>query len=237
MQTVTVRTTQNVVIEYPVASLGDRILAYFVDALIIFAYNILVAIILVSSGMFSLVLLIGLLVIPAFFYHLVFEIVMEGQSPGKRQMNIKVVRMDGTPPTIGNYVLRWLLRLLEIDLLSGALAMVTIAINGKGQRLGDIAASTTVVRLAKQAEVTSSEVFTVAQEEYVPVFQQASLLSDQDIELIQQALEVNRNSGNMEPVLAVTEKIKSTLNIQTDLPPVKFLYTLVKDYGHFASRV
>lgn len=237
MQTVTVRTTQNVVIEYPVASLGDRILAYFVDALIIFAYNILVAIILVSSGMFSLVFLIGLLIIPAFFYHLVFEILMEGQSPGKRQMNIKVVRMDGTPPTIGNYVLRWLLRLIEIDLLSGALAMVTIAVNGKGQRLGDLAASTTVVRLAKEAEVTSSEVFTVAQEEYIPVFQQASQLSDEDIELVQQALEVNKNSGNAEPVLAVTEKIKNTLNIQTDLPPVKFLYTLVKDYGHFTSRI
>lgn len=236
MQTVTVRTTQNVFIEYPLASLGDRILAYFIDTLIILAYYILMAILLFSTSTFSIAIFMGALLIPAFLYHLFFEIFMNGQSPGKRQMNIKIVRLDGTPPTIGNYIIRWLLRLIEIDLLSGAVAMVTIAINGKGQRVGDIAAGTTVVRLTQQREVSAKEVFTLTDEEYTPVFQQASILNDQDIEVIQQALEVNRDAGNNQPVLAVTEKIKSTLGIQTDLPPVKFLYTIVKDYGHLTSK-
>lgn len=235
MQTVSVRTTQNVVIDYPVASLGDRILAYFIDVFIIIAYFILIFFLLVSGGAGSAALIIGVLLIPPFLYHLVFEIFMNGQSPGKRQMNIKVVRLDGTPPTIGNYIIRWLLRLIEIDVLSGAIALFTIAVNGKGQRLGDIAAGTTVVKLVEQRAVTANEVFTVSEDTYTPVFHQVIQLNDQDIEVIQQALEVNRTTGNSVPVMAVTEKVKNRLGIQTDLPPVKFLYTIVKDYGHITA--
>jgi uncharacterized RDD family membrane protein YckC len=236
MQTVTVRTTQNVVIQYPAASLGDRIFAYLIDLAIIIAYFILIAFVISGTGMVSVALIITLFMIPAFLYHVLFEIFMDGQSPGKKQMGIKVVRLDGTPPTIGNYIIRWLLRLVEIDLLSGAIAVLTIAVNGKGQRLGDIAAGTAVVKLVKQREVTAKEVFTLASEDYVPVFHQVALLTDRDIELIQQALELNRTTGNDRPVMAVTEKIKSLLGIQTDMPPVKFLYTIVKDYGHITAR-
>lgn len=235
MQTVTVRTTQNVTIEYPMAGLGDRILAYLVDLLIIIAYFITIIFLIISAEAFSMATFIGATLIPIFLYHLFFEIFMNGQSPGKRALNIKVVRLDGTPPTIGNYVIRWLLRLIEIDALSGAVALVVIAVSEKGQRLGDMAAGTTVVKLAGQQAVTAKEVFTVAEENYVPVFSQVIQLNDGDIELIQQALEVNRSSGNYQPVLAVTEKVKSSLGIQTDLPPVKFLYTLVKDYGYITA--
>src|SRR5690606_3376525 len=216
MQTVSVRTTQNVVIDYPVASLGDRILAYFIDALIIIAYFIVCVILIGFAEIGSVAIIISLITIPVFLYHLMFEIFMNGQSPGKRQMNIKVVRLDGTPATIGNYVIRWLMRIIEIDILSGAMAMVVIVINGKGQRLGDIAAGTTVVKLVEQKAVTAKEVFTLTDENYVPVFQQVIQLNDNDIELIQQALEVNRTTGNLRPVMAVTEKVKSNLGIQTD---------------------
>ncbi|MDL5046750.1 RDD family protein [Oscillatoria amoena NRMC-F 0135] len=236
MQTVTIRTTQNVEIRYPAASLGDRIIAYFIDLAILIAYFIILAFIIGYTGIASTALIIAMFIIPAFLYHVLFEIFMDGQSPGKKQMGIKVVRLDGTPPTIGNYIIRWLLRLIEIDIMSGAIAMLAIAVSGKGQRLGDMAAGTAVIKLAKQREVTASQVFTLASEDYVPVFHQAGQLRDQDIELIQQALDLNRTTGNDRPVMAVTEKIKTLLGIQTDLPPVKFLYTIVKDYGHITSR-
>src|SRR5690606_25788624 len=108
MQTVSVRTTQNVVIDYPVASLGDRILAYFIDVLIMVAYIILIFLVIGFGEIGSIAIIISLISIPLFLYHLLFEIFMNGQSPAKRQMNIKVVRLDGTPPTIGNYIIRWL---------------------------------------------------------------------------------------------------------------------------------
>jgi uncharacterized RDD family membrane protein YckC len=237
MQTINVRTTQNVYIQYPVASLGDRILAYLIDYLIIVAYVILCIFLLVAADASSIAIILSVIFLPIMFYHLVFEIFMNGQSPGKRQMNIKVVRLDGTPPTIGSYLLRWLIRIIEIDLLSGAIAMITIAANGKGQRLGDMAAGTAVVKLMPQQATSSKDLFTIAEEQYTPIFQQVTLLNDQDIEIIQQALAVNRESGNIQPVMAVTDKIKSLLNIQTDLPPVKFLYTVLKDYSHLTARL
>jgi uncharacterized RDD family membrane protein YckC len=237
MQTIHVRTTQNVFIQYPVASLGDRILAYFLDSLIMIAYVALSVVLLMTFEINSIALIFGVILIPVMFYHLAFEIFMDGQSPGKRQMQIKVVRLDGTPPTIGNYIMRWMLRLIEIDVMSGAIAMIVIAVNGKGQRLGDVAAGTAVIKLVKFEATTARQVFTTPEDNYVPVYQQVTQLSGNDIELIQQALEVNRETGNAKPANAVAVKIQTLLGIQTDMPPVKFLYTVVKDYNHLTSRV
>jgi hypothetical protein len=121
-------------------------------------------------------------------------------------------------------------------MLSGAIAMLVIAVGGKGQRLGDMAAGTTVVKLVQQKEITSREIFTIAEESYVPTFSQVLQLNDGDIEIINQALRVNRSTGNSKPVLAITEKIKALLGVESDMPPVKFLYTIVKDYGYYTSK-
>ena len=92
-----------------------------------------------------------------------------------------------------------------------------------------------MVKLVEQREVNAKEVFTFAEEQYIPTYPQVVQLTDQDIELIQQALEVNRSTGNYQPVLAIVQKVQSKLGIQTDLPPVKFLYIVIKDYGHITA--
>jgi hypothetical protein len=173
---------------------------------------------------------------PWLFYSLMFEIFMNGQTPGKRVMKIQVVRLDGTPATIGDYLFRWIFAFVDFYILSGAVALVIIALGGKGQRLGDIVAGTTVVKLIEQKEITAKDVFVTAEEAYSPTFYQVTQLTEKDIELIQRALEVNRDQGNTQPVMLITEKIKSTLGIQTDLPPVKFLYTVIKDFNHLTSQ-
>lgn len=236
MHTINVRTTQNVFIQYPVASVGDRILAYLLDQLIVIGYVIFIFALFINIGMEIVWVWIVTLVIPLLFYHLLFEIFMNGQSPGKRAMKIQVVRLDGTPPTIGNYLLRWIFAFIEIQLFSGLIALLVIASGSKGQRVGDMVAGTSVVKLLSQREITSEEIFVTPEEAYVPTFGQVIQLTENDIELIQRALEVNRDQGNMQPVLAVTEKVKSLLGIQTDLPPVKFLYTIVKDFNHLTAK-
>jgi hypothetical protein len=60
-------------------------------------------------------------------------------------------------------------------------------------------------------------------------------LSSKDIEIIQQAIAVGK-SGNLEPADLVTTRIKSMLNIQSDLPSLVFLETIVKDFNHLTSR-
>ena len=236
MQTIQVRTTQNVFIHYPLASVGDRILAYLLDQIILIVYSIAVGVLLYNLDVdqwWVWSLIIGL---PWLFYSLLFEIFMNGQSPGKSVMNIKVIRLNGTPPTIGDYILRWIFRFIDFWIFSGAVALILIAVGGKGQRLGDVVAGTTVVKLIEQKEITAKEIFVTAEVAYAPIFGQATQLNEKDIEIIQRALEVNRNLGNPKPMLAVTEKIKIQLGIQTDLPPIKFLYTLIKDFNHLTSQ-
>ncbi len=236
MQSIKVRTTQNVFIEYPIASVGDRILAFLLDRLILIAYTIFIFALFVNANMEVAWIWMMTLGLPWLFYHLLFEIFMNGQSPGKRVMKIKVVRLDGTPPTIGNYIMRWIFSFIDYYFLSGVIAVVVVAMGGKGQRLGDVVAGTSVVKLIQQKEITSREIFVAPEETYVPTFTQVIQLTENDIELIQRALEVNRDHGNSQPLMVVTERIKSLLGIQTDLPPIKFLYTIIKDFNHITSK-
>lgn len=236
MQTIKVRTTQNVFIQYPIASIGDRIIAFILDQLILIAYTIFIITLFVNTEMSVPWIWMVVLGLPWLLYHLLFEIFMNGQSPGKRLLKIKVVRVDGTPPTISNYLMRWIFAFIDYYIFSGVVAVVVIAIGGKGQRLGDLVAGTSVVKLIEQREITSNEIFVTPDEAYVPTFSQVVQLTENDIELIQRVLEVNRDQGNQQPVLIATERIKSLLGIQTDLPPVKFLYTIIKDFNHITSR-
>ena len=230
MQIIRVRTTQNVFIDYPVGSVGDRILAYLLDRLILIVYSVAVLAAFTKLEIETSYLWLIFFGFPWLFYSLLFEIFMDGQTPGKKVMKIKVVRLDGTPPTIGDYLLRWIFAFVDIFILSGAVAVVMVAMGGKGQRLGDVVAGTAVVKLLEHELVASQKVFVEPEDQYTPVFSQVVSLSDRDIELVQRALEANRDQGNMQPVIVVTDKIKSLLKIETDMPPVKFLYTIIKDY-------
>jgi hypothetical protein len=179
---------------------------------------------------------IVMLALPYLLYSVLFEIFMNGQTVGKYVLNIRVIRLNGTPASIGDFIMRWVFAIIDFGVLGGAIALILVAAGGKGQRLGDLVAGTTVIKLTEQKEITAEQVFVAAETEYQPVFAQANQLSERDVELIQRALEVNRDVGNAGPMLAVTEKVKLQLGIQTDLPPVKFLYTLIKDFNHLTSR-
>ncbi len=236
MQTIQVLTTQNVTIQYPIASIGDRILAYLLDQVILIAYVIGMVALFVSMEVETVWVYFVFLALPWMFYHLLFEIFMNGQTPGKRVLSIQVVRLDGTQPTVGDYMLRWAFSLIDFYVMSGALAVIIIAAGGKGQRLGDIVAGTTVVKLIGNQEITANNVFITSEETYNPVFPQVAQLASRDIELIQRALEANTEFENIQPVIMVTDKIKTMLGIQTDLPPQEFLYTIVRDYNHLNAR-
>jgi uncharacterized RDD family membrane protein YckC len=235
MQKVTIRTAQNVLIDYPVAGLLHRILAFIIDIFILGTYAIVVLFIIVQSGMQEQWIML-LFYFPMFFYDLFFEILMNGQSLGKKALDLRVVRVDGSNPTIGNYLLRWLLKPIDI-LFSGSVAVTCILLTRFGQRLGDLAAGTTVVKLVSVGNVTSQQIIQQLDEAYEPVFTQVTQLSDQDINLIKKALEVNRTHGNMQPAIQLETRIKSLLGIESDMPAVKFLYTIIKDYSHLTSQV
>ena len=161
---------------------------------------------------------------------------MNGQSLGKRQMEIKVIKLDGSRPSLGAYILRWIIRPVD-TFMSGAIAILTILINGKGQRLGDLAAGTTVIKTKRRTTLKAQEVFKQSNPDYELTFPQVSGLTDHDISLINEALTVFRDSANLTPLVAIEQKVKAHLNItQTDLTSVQFLHTIVKDYTHYNTQ-
>lgn len=214
------------------AGLGSRILAYILDTLILVSYVIVLGLIFnwlsiepSPAGIISLAL-------PAFLYHPLCESLLDGQTIGKRQMQIKVIRLDGSPAGIGAYLLRWLLRPVDITLASGGIAVLSIAMTTHDQRLGDLAAGTTVIKLKPQ-ETTS--VFAI-DDNHEPAFPEVINLSDADIDTILRVIKVYRETGNNTPVQATAAKVQSLLQIRSDLRPLQFLYTVVRDYKYLTSR-
>jgi len=235
MQRIQVQTAQNVKIAYELASVGDRIVAFLIDIILMgFVFmgvaSFLEAINIQLSTFISLIFSL-----PFLIYHLLFEIFFQGQSLGKMALKIKVVMLDGSQPSVGAYIVRWLFRLFEITGTSGMVALITILINGKGQRLGDIAAGTTVVKLQPNIAVKRHELIKKEESDYHVIFNKVDTLTDNDIAVVLESLKLYRATGNRSPVEATEQKIKELLSINSDLPSVKFLYTVVRDYNFLTS--
>ena len=122
MSTIRIQTTQNVAVEYETAGVGDRILARLLDALVLILWTAVVSFLLrraTGASSERQVLSVVLLLLPALLYQPLFEIFFNGQSPGKRARHLRVVRLDGTRPRVGDYLLRWLIGFIEIDACAG----------------------------------------------------------------------------------------------------------------------
>lgn len=242
MSTLQIETTQNVRLEYQPASVGERILAYLIDSLLLGAWAI-AALFLIGyafdDGSFGEVrfgIIILLVVIPFLFYHLVSEAYLNGQSVGKRALGIRVVLLDGSQPTIGAYLLRWVFRLVDILLTNGILAVVMVAVNGKGQRLGDLAAGTAVVKV--QAPIHLEQILTEATPEsnYQLTFPAAAQLSDRDANTIRAALNKGLMEGNPELLAAAANRVKAVTGVSSTLSDDVFLRIILRDHTFLATR-
>lgn len=238
MEYVRIDTTQNVAIDYEIASLGERILAYLVDLLVFVAYAITWSIII--TGIIDYIsftdALIWVIALPLFFYDLLCEIIMNGQSFGKKAMKIKVVKLDGSQPTLGSYLLRWLLRLIEGGFFCyGAVAMLVYLLNGKGQRLGDIAAGTTVIKLKPRVALTEVTTSHDLHATYFPQYPQASHLSDRDAAIIKDLLAASIRERNMSMLTALSARVQGLLDIKEVADPEEFLKTVLKDFTYYTQ--
>jgi uncharacterized RDD family membrane protein YckC len=231
LENVSINTSQNVQISYPIAGLSDRIFAFMIDFVIIISVTVVIVLVLsyTQVGESSQAVML-LTVFPFIFYHLVMEITMGGQSVGKKVMDIKVVKLNGTQATVGAFLLRWIIRPLDI-FFYGGVAILCISVGGKGQRLGDMAAGTTVIKL-KSSAFLKDHAISSTDENYNPVFKDADQLDSDYIDLINRAIKAKLEMLDDKPVEAIAAKTKQKLEIETDMPDLKFLHTVIKDYHH-----
>ncbi len=233
-----IETAQNVSIQQNVAHLSTRIGSFLIDTLIIAAYVIVIfyitsALSLTGGNQWAVMMLFGL---PIFFYYLFFEAFWNGQTPGKRFNQIRVVKIDGSKPTFGSYLIRWMLRVIDISLASGSVALLTILLNGKGQRLGDLAAGTTVISEKKRITIEDTLISDLP-DDYKPTFPQVTTLSDSDIQTIKQLYKKAKRNGNHKIILKLYVKIIDITGIKTELKPIDFVDVVINDYNYYTQQL
>ncbi len=238
---VQIDTTQNVVIEYDLAGVGERVGAAVIDMilLVLYAYAGIFITIALAQNMdedavtWLMFIIVG---VPFLFYHPLSELLMNGQSIGKKLVKIRVVRLDGTQAGIGNYLLRWLISWVELTATFGSVALVTVMANGRGQRLGDIAAGTTVVKVAKAVNIRET-IMARVDPDYQPLFPQVQKLNDGDIAVIKEVIGSRERIRNPIIMPTLVRKVESVLGVENTQAPLTFLRTVVKDYNYYTSGI
>ena len=231
MENFIINTSQNVNLEAQRAGIGDRLLAFIIDYLILVGFIILFSLVIEWSNIEKTMVLWLLASLLFFFYHFICEIFLNGQSIGKIFRKLKVVNLKAERASIFQYFIRALLR--PVDSIAG-LGILVVVISKNSQRLGDLAAGTLVIRLNPNISYAET-VFTNIEEDYKPAFKKVPVnrLSDKDIELIKMVTKKARKKMDYEMVGVLFKKTISITGIETKMVPLDFLETIVKDYNYY----
>ncbi len=239
MDILKIDSSRNIDIEESVGSVGERIVAALIDLVLITVFLIVFTIVMglvFQNGKGHTLWILS--VLPVLFYTLISEWMMNGQTWGKKIMKLKVVKTDGTPVSFSGYFLRWVLGLIEIWTFFGSLALATIIVNRKGQRLGDLAAGTSVIRL--RTDRISAKSFFSLPENYSLVFPESKNLSISDIYTIEEVLDLLKKADYNPQATAIARKareiLEKKLGIQSGLHNIGFFETLLNDYYFLNSK-
>ena len=232
-----IETAQNISIEQNVAGIGERILAFLVDLSVIVTYIIMASLIMagLKSDESSEIMYYFVLGLPPFLYFLLWETYWNGRTPGKALLQIKVVKKDGSRPQFSNYLIRWLLIPIDISLTMGGVAVVTILLNGKGQRLGDIAGGTTVISEKKKINIENTLSVDLP-ENYQPKYPQVTVLNDLDIQEVKNIYQQARREGQHHIILSLSGKLADLLDVQVDERPMDFVQRVINDYNYYTQQ-
>ncbi len=230
--TLQIDTPENVTFDYDVAGIGSRFLAALVDTLLILLLQGIVIGVLVllevqldafSTGNSSWIYAALSLLAFIFFwgYYIFFEILWNGQTPGKRWVKLRVIRLDGTPVTASEAVIRNLVRLIDLLPIAYAVGVVTMFLTDKSRRLGDLAAGTIVVHerssdaLMDARSTRQSALSTVVAYGAVPEGFPLERLTERDLQMIEDYLLRRYQLPNR---LELARHIFSSLCIRLGLP-------------------
>jgi len=252
MAEIQITTTQNVTIAFTAAEVGERILAYFIDLVIKIAYICtlirLFGSFTGSGGMkieenfdadpWSVMAIFILLGAPVFFYTIVLESVLMGQTVGKKLAKIQVVKIDGYRVTFLDFFIRWVMRFVDINIFSGVVALVSIGSSKNHQRLGGMASGTAVISLKNKVNISHTILQEVA-EDYQPTYLSVIKLSDNDVRIIKENFLRAKKANDFKTILLLKEKIIGVIEEKPDkdVTAENFINCILKDYNHFTKNM
>jgi len=242
-----INTTQNVNINFIAASVGERILAYIIDAIIKIAYVVVVYQLMFNllkineliddMDQWSRIAIIVSFYLPVVFYSLVFETFLDGQTIGKRIMKIKVVKIDGYQASIFDYLVRWFFRIVDLNMASGVVALIAIATSKKSQRLGDMTAGTSVITLKNKVNI-SHTILEDLKEDYIPKYPNVIKLSDNDARIIKETFVRAKAARDYQTLIKLRVKIIEVIELKDyNENDMQFIDRILKDYNYYTQSM
>jgi uncharacterized RDD family membrane protein YckC len=151
-----IATPEGVTIDLILAGLGSRFVASLIDLTLkgLLIVGALVAAVQIGDLGIALYSIISFAIY--FGYDVAFEVLANGRTPGKRWTGLRVLRDDGRPVDLLSSMIRNVVRLVDGLPLSYVPAMISILATKHNQRLGDLAASTIVVREPRKGEAADA---------------------------------------------------------------------------------
>lgn len=253
MQKLKLTTDQYVPIEVELAGIGSRLLAVFIDLIIIVTYLFIMTFlffVVLTSGVqlfnfdsydFWSFLLVFTIVLPFVLYTPLMEYFTKGQTVGKMALGIRVTKINGENAKFKDYFTRWLFRPYEAYLLLfsyGGLGVLLLivsfffdtliaSISNKNQRIGDFMGNTVVVRQRPKRIYTVRDVLSVRKnKEYEPTYVGISMYTDEDMMLVKRVIsrvESYKNKASKAIAIELAEKIAADLNLD-EVPKKKLKF-------------
>lgn len=232
---ITLQTPESVELEFLLAGIGNRSLALLIDYIVwgsmLFVFTITVTIFnQLITGIFKQIfgsqasLWLSAIALMIFFliyvgYFVFFEVIWQGQTPGKRYTKIRVIRDDGRRESIQQALLRALLRPVD-DLLT--IGFFLILLGKQEKRLGDIVAGTLVIQ-EEYLVAPSFQVSSQGEELVAELLQTANIaqLKPDDFALIRDYLQRRKNispKAKAELSLNLARQTRTIIDLKK-LPP------------------
>ncbi|MCK0178145.1 RDD family protein [Flavobacteriaceae bacterium S0862] len=243
-----INTTQNVNINFTAASVGERILAWGIDWLIKIAYGIVIYQIMfklltidkfiADMDFWSQMAIIAVFYLPVIFYSLLFESLLDGQTPGKRILKIKVVKIDGYQATLSDFIIRWIFRIVDLNMMSGVIALITIITSPRNQRLGDMTAGTSVITLKNNVNINHT-ILEDLKRDYMPTYPSVIILSDNDARIIKDTFKTAKKSKDYKTLIKLRSKIVEVLELKEIKHSTddEFIDVILKDYNYYTQNM
>lgn len=224
---------QNVVLNQQLANLWQRGAGFIIDTFLFLFLGLTLG----AVGAFSSqVLVIGISLL-YWLYDLIMEYFFNGQTVGKIIMKTQVRKLDGSEAGFFNYFLRWLLRPIDGLPSYSVVQLISAVVTENNQRLGDLAAGTTVFSLKTDKNFVLKTKRYKVNPDYQITYKGVENLIDKDIQIIKDVLEYHRNIGNeksVEVVQKTRKAIETKIQEESNKQTIDFLKTIIKDYNAFS---
>lgn len=148
-----IETPEQIKINYSIAGIGSRFYAAVIDIAVLTPI-VLIGMYVTVRAMIDLNEILNWLAAIAgiatfalqWGYYIIFEITTNGQSPGKRALGLRVIKVHGYPISFSDSAIRNLIRIVDFLPFFYGIGLMAMLSNKNWQRLGDLAAGTLVVK-------------------------------------------------------------------------------------------